>query len=96
MRKSLSSLPVRTALFGVLCLMVFGAEALGQFIPFAKYFSDQSRAVISAPPTEISGRYRDYSSTLVAEVFPKGDELAQCCGVKDHQTQDTEQCRTNR
>ena len=59
MRKSLSSLPVRTALFGVLCLMVFGAEALGQFIPFAKYFSDQSRAVISVPPTEISGLVRD-------------------------------------
>jgi len=59
MRKLLSSLPVRTALFGVLCLMVFGAEALGQFIPFAKYFSDQRRAVIVVPPTEISGLVRD-------------------------------------
>ena len=59
MRKSLSSLPVRTALFGVLCLMVFSAETLGQFIPFGKYFSDQRRAVIVVPPTEISGLVRD-------------------------------------
>ena len=51
---------------------------------------------VTHQPTDFCERYRDYSSTLVAEIFRKGDELAQCFGVKDHQTQDTEQCRTNR
>ena len=58
MRKS-SSLPVRAALLSVLCLMVFSSEVLGQFNPFAKYFSDQKRGVIAVPPTEISGLVRE-------------------------------------
>ena len=51
---------------------------------------------VTHQPTDFCRRYNDYSSSLVAEIFRKGDELAQCFGAKDHQTQDTEQCRTNR
>lgn len=59
MRKSLSCFMVRTTWLGLLCLTFSSGEALGQFNPFSKYFRDQSRGVIVAPPTEISGLVRD-------------------------------------